>query len=303
MNNNFGAEDFEAYAYLDYDNLTLSWNIAIGGFRSTSEIKGNNKSFLSVAMAGMLSNSTPRRLESELAIERIRARFFPNCISRLNGFFVFDEIDSIARYWESNLWGGHFRDEYLSDVGVASTKSTRVDSNWISHIVDSDSSLKNDWCVNAFKYWSGSPCPLGEPIWERLVEGFLTVWSREIRINAIKVVLSEWPNSLDALAYSSLCFSAGYHDGMTIPLLVKGEDGSIEIKYIMRTENINNGDFIKEIIQKSITKPLIDIPSDLIINNSEIQTMPDLTNFEVKLLPDGNDPFSEIVQTINSGSS
>lgn len=303
MNNNFGFEDFEAYTYLDYHNPVLSWNIARGGFCSPSEIPGDhNKSFLSVAMAGMLANSTPKRLYSELSIEKVRIEFFPDCVSRLNGFFVFDEIESIARFWECNSWGGHFSDEYLSDVGIASTKSTRVDSNWISNIVDTDGGLKIDWFNNAIKYWSGVPCPSSEPIWERIVEGFLTVWSSDVRINAMKEVFAIWPNSSKLLTYSSLCFLSGDYDGMLIPFFVKDEEGRVGIKYISRMENINNEDFFKKIVEKARTMPSINIPLDVIPNDSSTISMPDLTNFEVMRSPDGNDPFSEIVQAINRAS-
>lgn len=133
MPTNFDAEEIKGFAYLDADNIVASWNIARGSFCSPMELQGfyslDFKNILSISMFGLLSNGSPNRLNSELEIEKIRKKYFSDCVSRLTGFFIFDEIESINQFKERESWGGHFSDEYLSDVSVASTRSTRVDSN------------------------------------------------------------------------------------------------------------------------------------------------------------------------------
>ncbi|HGY1114529.1 TPA: hypothetical protein ACNUX9_001328 [Providencia rettgeri] len=300
--NNYGNEDFEAYTYLDYHNLAVSWNIARGSFCSPSEFPYDEyyDSILSVAFTGMLANSTPERLYSELAIDKVRALLFPDCVSRLRGFFVFDEIDSISRFWHCNSWGGHFSDQYLSDVGVAATRSTRVDSNWISHIVDVNGRLKKGWYENAINYWRGDIFPDGEPIWERIVEGYLTVWSHSVRTEAVLEIEAVWPNSLKLLQYSSFCAAYGSLDGMIFPLLNKKDNDQIEVIYMSRMVHANDEDFIEKIIEHAKKKATLDINlNDTTTTDEDIST-PDLTFLNVCLSSDDNCAFSDFVQLVSS---
>lgn len=299
--NNFGSEDFEGFTYLDYNNVTVCWNIARGSFCSPSELPNSEykNSMLSIAFAGMLSNSSPERLNSELAIDNVRVSLFPKCVSRLRGFFVFDEIESISRFWECNSWGAHFSDQYLSDVGVAATRSTRVDSNWISKIINANGTLKDDWLENTISYWSGDVFPGSEPIWERIVEGYLTVWSAGIRIAAALEVNAIWPSSFKLLQYSSLCAAYGSVDGMIVPFMMKDEKNNINIKYISQMKHANDDSFLKEIIDNANKIPQINIGLHAEIVNNDSVKVPDLTNFNVSLTSDDNDSFSDFVRLIN----
>lgn len=299
--NNYGYESFEAFTYLDYHNLAVSWNIARGSFCSPSELPPNecNNSFLSVAMAGMLSNATSKRLYSELSIDNVRASLFPDCVSRLRGFFVFDEIESISRFWNCNTWGGHFSDQYLSDVGVAATRSTRVDSNWISQIVGVDGGLKEGWHENAVNYWRGNVFPDSEPIWERIVEGYLTVWSPDVRTNAILEIKTVWPNSLKLLNYSCLCAAYGSPDGMIFPFLIRDDKGNIKVTYISRMVQANDNGFIDTIIENAMKMPSLNINLSETSSNDEDISTPDLTFLNVSLSSDDNCAFSDFVKLMS----
>lgn len=299
--NNYGYEDFEAFTYLDYHNLAVSWNLARGAFCSPSELPSNeySNSFLSVAIAGMLSNTVPTRLYSELAIDSVRECLFPDCVSRLRGFFVFDEIESISRFWSCNSWGGHFSDQYLSDVGVAATRSTRVDSNWISHIVDVDGRLKEGWHDNTVNYWRGDAFPGSEPIWERIVEGYLTVWSPVVRKEAILEIEAVWPNSLKLLNYSCLCAAYGSLDGMIFPFLMQDDEGNIKVTYISRMVQANDKNFIEAIIENAKKMPSFSVNlNDTTTNDEEIST-PDLTFLNVSLSSDDNCAFADFVKLMS----
>jgi len=298
--NNFSHEDFEGFAYLDYNNLAVSWNIARGSFLSPSELPSSeyNQSFLSVAMAGMLSNTTPERLYSELAIDKVRETFFPKCVSRLRGFFVFDEIESISRFWNCNTWGGHFSDNYLSDVGVAATRSTRVDSNWISQIVDIDGRLKHDWFENTLKYWKGDEFPSSDPIWERIVEGYLTVWSPDIRKNAVLEINAVWPQSMKLLAYSCLCAAYGSPDGMIFPYLMRDNNNNPQLTYISRMVQANDKSFIEAIIENAKKMPFLEVNlKGAMVDDEDVRT-PDLTFLNVSLTSEDKHAFADFVNSI-----
>jgi len=299
--NNFNYEEFEGFTYLDYNNLAVSWNIARGSFLSPSELPASeyNQSFLSVAMAGMLSNTTPERLYSELAIDKVRETYFPKCVSRLRGFFVFDEIESISRFWSCNKWGGHFSDEYLSDVGVAATRSTRVDSNWISHIVDVDGSLKPDWFENTLKYWRGDVFPSSEPIWERIVEGYLTVWTPEIRKNAVLEINAVWPQSMKLLTYSCLCAAYGSPDGVIFPFLMRDHNNNLKVTYISRMIQANDRSFLEEIIENAKRMPFLEVNLKGSNIDDEIIRSPDLTFLNVTLTSEDNHAFADFVSRVN----
>jgi hypothetical protein len=128
---------FEGHVYLDHHYPPVLWNIVRGGFESVDLLPDGEKDFaISVSFASMFQNSSASRLEAELSLEQIRLATTPNSVSRLRGVFVFDDIESISRIWDSNKWGGHFIDDYLADVGVWAKKSTRVDAAWIDDIIN-----------------------------------------------------------------------------------------------------------------------------------------------------------------------
>ena len=299
--NNFNYEEFEGFTYLDYNNLAVSWNIARGSFLSPSELPSSeyNQGFLSVAMAGILSNTTPERLYSELAIDKVRETYFPKCVSRLRGFFVFDEIESISRFWSSNNWGGHFSDEYLSDVGVAATRSTRVDSNWISQIVGVDGSLKQDWFENTLKYWRGDVFPSSDPIWERIVEGYLTVWSPEIRKNAVLEINAVWPQSMKLLTYSCLCAAYGSPDGVIFPFLMRDNNNNLKVTYISRMIQANDRSFIETIIENAKKMSFLEVNLKGTKVDDEDIRAPDLTFLNVTLTSEDNHALADFVNRIN----
>lgn len=300
MQNNYGKEDFKAFAYLDYDNPIVAWNIAKGWFYSPKSLPKTEykKEFLSIMTAGMLSNSTPNRMASELAIESIRKKFFPECVSRLDGFFVFDEIESIERFWNSNNWGGHFSDKYLSDVGVAANSSTKVDSNWIGEIVDKNGNLTDGWILKAKKYWRGEPFLNKPPIWEKIIDGYLTVWSNNIRQEAMYNIQSIWPNSMELFHYACLCSKVGSYDCQVMPYLMKNNDQSLKIAYIMSLKDYGNSDFIKNLLDKAKNFKFINF--DIKYNTNEESTFPDLRGFEVVFSKHNKMNFLKLIEEMFS---
>ncbi|HDR1104717.1 TPA: hypothetical protein QB288_002245 [Pasteurella multocida] len=301
MNNNFGPENFEGFAYLDFDNFTVAWNIARGMFCTTSQLPNDEykNSFLSTHMAGLLSNNSADRLYAELAIEKIRLLYFPNCVSRLKGAFIFDEIDSISRFWACNNWGPHFKDEYLADIGVASTHSTKVDANWINYIMDESCKLKGDFGESVKNYWRGIPYPDKEPIWERIIEGYITIWSNDIRKKAIENILSIHPNSWIFLRYASLCAKAGLTEGQIFPFITQ-HNSTVKIDYFMQAKYIQDAQFIDSLLA-------YDTGNSITIENVgseyEFIQIPDLSGFSKELTVNDKNGFSDLVKLLINGQS
>ena len=174
--------DFEGYVYLNIDNPMVAWNTVRGNYCSPACLQPNEpRPLISFNMAGLMASHSGERLKSEVAIEQVRLEHYPEEVSRLSGFFVFDDVESVSELWMDQDWGGHFRDEFLTDIGVSADRRTRVDARWITKIMDSECKLVNGAEELIHKYWAGESHPGTNPIWENLVEGWTTVWGTELR--------------------------------------------------------------------------------------------------------------------------
>lgn len=289
-----GEETFEAHVYLDHHYPPIQWNIVRGVFCSPSCLaESKDYGLVSISMASMLSNGKSERLISELWLEKVRRDGYPENVSRLTGIFVFDDLDSIAQLWENNNWGEHFKDEYLADVGVVADKSSRVDSNWIADIIGNDGKLLHDWENAAHSYLQRIPYPTKPPIWERIVEGHITVWSIDSRLEALKEIEAIFPQSLNILRYAVLCAGYGSLDGQSFPIILTKEN-SVELMYCLRL--VQRGD-----------QKFIDALNEFIENNPHLncgiycegeESMPDLRGYSRTITPDAADGFGDIIKLI-----
>lgn len=289
-----GEERFEAHVYLNHHYPPVQWNIVRGLFHSPDCLpESKNSGFISISMATMLLNDTADRLNSELLLDEFRRNFYPDHVSRLKGIFVFDDLDSLSNLWENNNWGGHFCDEYLADVGVSSKKSSRLDSNWISEIFDSNGNLKINWEAAAHNYWQGVCHPEKVPVWERIVEGAITVWSMDSKRAAFQDIESIWPQSLNLLRYAILCGGYGAFDGEVFPfLLIK--DSSLNISYYLRMVQREDEEFIDSLNQFITKNPQYDTN----IVNSGDDILPDLRGFSRELTANSDGLFGDIVAKV-----
>ncbi|EEQ95142.1 hypothetical protein F9K88_10450 [Brucella intermedia] len=241
-------ECFEGFVYLDLDNPMVAWNVVRGWYCTPDQLpEAESCSLLSFNMANLLASSLPNRLLSEIAIERIRRENYRNQVSRLTGIFVFDDPDSVARTWIDNTWGAHFKDDYLTDVGVNAHNSSRLDANWLTKIMDRECSLTADFEEHTNSYWQGVPCPDSDPIWERIVNGSATIWGTEIKVKALEEIKRYWPKSLKTLEYSANAAGFGSFDGLVLPLTTqKGK--FINIDYHIRMHDAKNCNFLNNMI-------------------------------------------------------
>lgn len=286
--NLYGREDFEGYVYLDLDHPLVAWNTARGVYCSVDCLaKGERESALSLSMANMMRGFTGARLKSEMAIELIRTKFFPEHVSRLRGVFVFDEIDSISRLWYGGEWGAHFQDNYMTDVGVSANKSCRLDANWIKDIMDESGNLKSNWLECARNYWRGAPHPTKPPIWERIVEGWVTIWGTDIKKRALNEISKYWPKSLKLLEYSSNAATIQSNDGVATAFLTTEED-HINIEFYIRMIDAKNKSTFERMDEHFQTYP----EKRAVFNAEPILFLPDLSHLSLKI------PFTQPIEFI-----
>ncbi len=286
------TENFAGFAYINCHYPPVSWNIARGIFHSPDCLDASERGFaISVSMASMLANSSVERLIAEFKLEGVRQHCYPHQVSRLRGLFVFDEIESMANLWENNNWGGHFIDEYITDIGVSCRKSSRVDSNWIGDIVDQNGKLKPLWEYCAHRYWSGVAHPNKEPIWERIIEGAIIVWSMDAKQEALRDIKAVWPDSLGLLSYSINCAHYGSIDGEVFPGWRRTENG-ISLVYTMRFAESRSPGFIQSLEAFVNANPALGVNL-----GSGFQT-PDLQGYFVELEANDNSMFNQVISQI-----
>ncbi len=226
-------DEFEGFAYINIDNPMAAWNVVRSNFYSPSCLPQSERAgALSFGMADLLRDGNEARAKAEFQLEAFRQSHFPDTVSRLTGIFIFDTIDSASQVWNNDAWSAHFVSEYLTDVGVSADRSSRVDAAWITMMRNDKNTLVEGWQAFAERYWSGEPTP-DRPIWERIVDGWVTVWGLDLKTRALAEIQRFWPRSLPLLAIAANSASIGSCDGATVPYAIrKGE--FLEISYYLR---------------------------------------------------------------------
>ncbi|OCZ57854.1 hypothetical protein [Achromobacter insolitus] len=287
---------FEGHLYLDHHHPPTLWNIVRGGFDSVDNLPLDDQDFaLSVAMASMIGNGAAMRLESELRIEIVRQLVSPRSVSRLTGLFVFDDIWSLAQIWDANRWGEHFRQDYLTDVGVDAKRSSRHDANWIACMIGSDGSLMLGWEQAAESYWKGLPKLGTTPIWERIVCGTFYIWSMHSKRSALQEVEAIWPQSLNLLATCMNLFAVGSHDGQIFPGVTTTDDALI-LDYYLRMKDVGNPDVSHRIQRLSENDPKMYTPP---LDDAD-WVLPDLTGFQSSLPLSNTEQFARVTSLLQA---
>lgn len=299
MYKNFYIEqNFEGFIYLDTEFAPAAWNAVKGFFCSVDIIKKRheNNNFISFSHAQMLKYN-PKRLDVELRLEYIRKNYFPYHVSRFDGLFIFDEIESISETWKYNNWGGHFKLDCLTDVGVASNRSSRVDANWITNIQDSDNNIKENWQEMAMNYWSGNPYPHSSPIWERIIEGYITIWGRDIKEKSHEFLKKYFPHSLNILAYYINCNTIPSTCGQNLPYITT-KNGVLRIEYYIDEYDKLDPSFNERLINAVSKNPE---KSAIYYNKDEVMRLPDFSEYitEIKINSNDNKAYIGLDENLN----
>lgn len=176
---------------------------------------------------------------------------------------------------------------------MAAKRSSRLDSNWVSEIIDTNGKLKPNWREAAHSYWKGIAHPKKPPIWERIVEGAITVWSMDNKQVSLQNIQAMWPQSLNLLRYAISCACYGSFDGEVFPVLLAKEN-SLHLSYYLRMVHRNNQNHIDSLNKFIAKNPQYSTS----ISNQGEDRLPDLTQFGRELTISTDSGFGEIVTQV-----
>ena len=223
-------------------------------------------------------------ISSEVLLEDVRRRYYPDKISRLTGMFAFQDSQSAK---QGETWGlRHFEEEYLVELCIDPFCScTVVDSNWFTYLAGNG--LAEDV---AHSYWRGEAYPGKEPIWEVLFDSPALVSGTDLRMKCLDSLRPTMPNSLFLLDISRIAGELGFTLGAIVPFLTV-KDGSPCIIFHIDMEDFGATDFRDALEQYSGPK--------LPCSNLKI-IVPDFKRRELKI--DQNDMLT-ILNNTQSGVS
>lgn len=246
----------EAFIYLNINNLCIAWEVYRGFLISaTSNPRGQQP--ISWMYLGIIESQNNSRLFNEILIERIRSKFHPSQISRLQGIYFFNELE-IAR--KAIEWGGHFQVDNLVEVKIfPEDQITKVDCDWITHAtVNSEGKLDHKDCEWIHEYWSGKPYSKN-PKWEFITNGRAVVYGTSVRKKAYETVKRQKEESLPLLELSRVAADLGFDVGHIIPWIQKVAERKFKLSYIVNMEDAKNKDFLEKLRSYEGPKNTLDL--------------------------------------------
>lgn len=234
-----------AFAYLDIEDPVCAWATYRGVLVSPPDTKG----FVSVWLAGLLKSQNQNRLSVELNLESIRNQCYSRCVSRLRGMFCFMDLESAQL--AAHSWGGgnsnHFSASKLATLELSNAIDCfeQLDANWVTwaHTNPEQSLENNSWIDN---YWSGQPYPDGDPIWESLYMGKMTVLGTNLRNRVYERIKYEFPNSLAFLEIGRISALLESNLGSMSGFNWNTPDGA-HLNYLMDMQDAENPVFLKKV--------------------------------------------------------
>lgn len=214
----------ELYAYIDTENPCIAWEIAIGRMMST-DIITRWESTISQRLYSVLKMYSTFNDESilnyEFPLERIRSIHYPDRISRLSGFFLFENRhDAIAAM---ERWGTIKKNKYVTKVFFTGNL-TKVDSEWITNCATSqnDTSWMHD-------YWKG--VTYGElPLYELIGNGFGMIRNKTIRKKSYRKIIQISPAATPILSMACCAFSyTRMKDIATVTPAITNRNGNLDV--------------------------------------------------------------------------
>jgi len=260
----------EARANLNIANPLVAWLVYRGEMISSSEVHEQAVGFWLMRALSAESSTGHRSavFRDELVLDALREAHQPNAISRLRGFYVFDDEMSAERAIQQ--WGGSFHQEALAEVGILEgSRWSRHDAEWISTRIGSGD---GSWML---PYLQGEPCG-DHPVWELLVEGRAVVFGTQLREAAYEVVKQVWPRSLALLELSRVAVELRSELGVIAPM-VHGQSNDYRVDFAMNFVDATNQEFLERFARYDGPKNTNDLGpgSDLVL--------PDLKPYSFKL--------------------
>lgn len=196
--------------------------------------------------------------QDELVLEALRQTHEPAAVSRLGGFYLFDDQDSAER--AARQWGGGFQSDALAEVAIVEgSRWSRHDAEWISaHLGGEDRS----WML---PYLRGEASG-DSPVWELLVDGRAVVFGTALRERAYEVVKRTWPGSLALLELSRVAVDLQSDLGLIAPMIL-GEGSNRRVDFAMNFRDATDASFLERFARYDGPKNTTDLrpESDLVL--------------------------------------
>jgi hypothetical protein len=232
------TEPRTAFASLNIANPLVAWLVYRGEMVSGGQAHESTLNFWLMRALSAEASAGHRGVlfQNELLLEARRAQHHPEAVSRLRGFYVFDEKTSAQAGIKD--WGKGFDQDYLAQVGILpDSRISRHDAQWITHHLALGG--PKDWMD---RYLRGEPRG-AQPIWELLVEGRALVYGTTLRKAAYDVVKRTWPDSMALLELSRLGVELNSDIGLIAPMLL-GHPDDLRVDFTMSFADAKNPDFL-----------------------------------------------------------
>jgi hypothetical protein len=235
---------FPGFIYLDINHPLVAWETYRGILISANQIENDEEKHPSMMLAGMIRVNNNTRLANELLIEQIRSNEFPEKVSRLQGLFLFRDIESAQK---ATAWGGFFIKENLVEVDAyTEIEPKKLDANWITHLKRHNGIITEDSIDDIRKYWSGEPFD-SNPCWEYLINGSIKIIGTTVRKRAYELIKKSMPTSLGFLELSRLALLLNSDLGHCIPWIRRVSPTEFELCFIMDFKDAKSEVFLKKL--------------------------------------------------------
>ena len=200
-------------------------------------------------LAGMFQCEARTRFYNESLIEEIRAKEFPEQISRLRGLYFFPTKED-AKAAISQGWDAHFSEQNRLELRLYPNQPiTKVDANWITHEkTDGHGRIDAndlDW-IRA--YWRGETCPCTQaPAWELIAVGEAVVLDVEVRRRCYDRLRQLFPDSWVPIEMSHLAGEVGTRGGLIAPSIRRIDDEQAVLCYVWRDAEFHDSAVIAAI--------------------------------------------------------
>ncbi len=228
----------QVFAYLDTESVPTAWALVRGVLVSADCVAPNTpeaNAFVSFMLAGMLQCEAKTRFYNESLIEEIRAKEFPEQISRLRGLYFFPTLDEAMAPIRQD-WPGHFREHNLLELRLYPSRPiTRADANWITYAKRDDGRIDAHNLEWVRAYWRGETCPCGQaPVWELIAAGEAVVLDIGVRRRCYDRLRQQFPDSWVPIEMSHVAGEVGTRGGLIAPFIRRIDDEQAELGYVWR---------------------------------------------------------------------
>lgn len=225
------------FVALDVTDPLVAWLVYRAEMVSSPNVHERALSFwLTHYLQRQASAGVPSRsFAEELALERLRADHYAAAVSRLTGFYLFED-ERTARVGSAR-WGDPGRVDTIVEVELRpGARTSRHDAEWITQRLGEPGTA--DWMHS---YLRGEPGPV--PLWELVVDGRALIFGTRVREVAYDTVSATWPDSLALLELARLGVELGSDLGL-ITAMVMHDRMRTWVDYTMNMSDAEDPGFL-----------------------------------------------------------